>query len=64
MTADKSQGQGLTYVGLYLCTDFFAHGQLYTAMSRAKDPTTLAYYIGTDGHALTTKNIVWPEVFN
>jgi PIF1-like helicase len=64
MTADKSQGQGLTYVGLYLCTDFFAHGQLYTAMSRAKDPTTLSYYIGTDGHALTTKNIVWPEVFN
>jgi hypothetical protein len=63
MTADKSQGQSLTHVGLYLCTEFFAHGQLYTALSRAKNPTTLAYYIGTDGQATTTKNIVSPEVF-
>ena len=63
MTADKSQGQGLTHVGLYLCTEFFAHGQLYTAMSRAQDPTKFAYFQGIDGQAPITKNIVWPEIF-
>ena len=34
MTANKSQGQTLTRVGIYLGQDFFSHGQLYVALSR------------------------------
>ena len=34
MTANKSQGQTLTRVGIYLGRDFFSHGQLYVALSR------------------------------
>ena len=49
--------------GLYLCTEFFAHGQLYTAISRAQDPTKFAYFQGIDGKAPTTKNVVWPKIF-
>ena len=34
VTSNKSQGQTLKYVGIYLNQDFFSHGQLYVAMSR------------------------------
>ena len=34
MTANKSQGQTMTRVGIYLGRDFFSHGQLYVALSR------------------------------
>jgi len=39
MTSNKSQGQTLRQVGIYLKNDFFSHGQLYVAMSRVGDPT-------------------------
>lgn len=35
MTITKSQGQSLYQFGVYLPDDIFAHGQLYTAISRA-----------------------------
>ena len=34
ITANKSQGQTLNFVGIYLGTDFFSHGQVYVSLSR------------------------------
>ncbi|PUZ75900.1 hypothetical protein GQ55_1G247000 [Panicum hallii var. hallii] len=66
MTINKSQGQTLTNVGIYLKKPVFAHGQLYVAISRVTSKSGLKILIenedGTCGNQ--TRNIVYREIFN
>jgi ATP-dependent DNA helicase PIF1 len=41
MTVNKSQGQTIPNVGVYLPAPVFSHGQLYVAMSRATNRTNI-----------------------
>jgi hypothetical protein len=65
LTINKSQGQTLPYVGLYLPRPVFSHGQLYVAMSRAKEQRNCKILVKngklqeTDG--IYTRNIVFKE---
>nr|XP_017237579.1 PREDICTED: uncharacterized protein LOC108210701 [Daucus carota subsp. sativus] len=61
MTINKSQGQSMEKVGLYLPNPIFCHGQLYVAISRVTSPEGLHIMLG-DGINYT-KNIVYEEVF-
>jgi ATP-dependent DNA helicase PIF1 len=45
MTINKSQGQTLSVVGLYLSRPVFSHGQLYIALSRVKSKQELRYLL-------------------
>jgi hypothetical protein len=65
MTINKSQGQTLTSVGVYLKTPVFTHGQFYVAVSRVTSKKALRILIenadGTCGSE--TRNIVFSEIF-
>ncbi len=68
MTINKSQGQTLNWVGLYLPTPVFAHGQFYVACSKVTSKKNLKLLIikqlGNDTNLINyTYNIVYPEVF-
>ena len=66
MTINKSQGQSLKKVGLFLDSDIFTHGQLYVALSRTTSPYGLHVLITDvvrkyDNHV---KNIVYKEILH
>ncbi|XP_061368914.1 uncharacterized protein LOC133311822 [Gastrolobium bilobum] len=65
MTINKSQGQSLSHVGIYLPKPVFTHGQLYVALSRVKSKQGLKILILDDNSCVTenTFNIVYKEVF-
>lgn len=65
MTINKSQGQSLEMVGLYLPKAVFTHGQLYVAISRVTSPKGLRIFIDDEmGECTTyTDNVVYKEVF-
>ena len=64
MTINKSQGQSLSKVGLYLLRPVFTHGQLYVVVSRLKSKKGLKVVVcDQDGNvSKTTTNVVYKEV--
>ena len=65
ITANKSQGQSYKVVGLNLTKDFFAHGQLYVAMSRVQSRQALKIYKPLNHpHKEYMKNVVYKEILS
>ena len=64
MTINKSQGQTLDSLGVYLKRPIFTHGQLYVAVSRVTSKHGLKILIvdENDNCTDTTRNIVYKEV--
>ncbi|XP_054796779.1 uncharacterized protein LOC129302125 [Prosopis cineraria] len=66
MTINKSQGQSLCNVGLYLPRPVFMHNQLYVAVSRVQSKEDLKILVlNEDGQSTDkTSNVVYREVFD
>nr|XP_027127530.1 uncharacterized protein LOC113743677 [Coffea arabica] len=68
MTINKAQGQTLDFVGIYLREPVFSHGQLYVAMSRAKNKSSIKILIKpaifSTGEDSITHNVVYREVLD
>lgn len=61
MTINKSQGQSLEMVGLFLPKSVFTHGQLYVTISRVTSPKGLKIFIDDESGQCTTytQNVVF-----
>eukprot|EP00918_Siedleckia_nematoides_P030928 GHVU01066950.1.p1 GENE.GHVU01066950.1~~GHVU01066950.1.p1 ORF type:complete len:751 (+),score=28.79 GHVU01066950.1:725-2977(+) len=56
LTINKSQGQNVNHCGIYLEEPVFAHGQLYTAMTRCRIPDNIHFFL-PDPNNPTTINV-------
>ena len=66
MTINKSQGQTLSNVGVWLSEPCFSHGQLYVAVSRVGSPSAITFAVRQtdDKPDNSACNVVYKEVFN
>nr|XP_025692729.1 ATP-dependent DNA helicase PIF1-like [Arachis hypogaea] len=66
MTINKSQGQTLSTIDLFLRCPVFCHGQLYVALSRIRNRNGLKILLCDEGlvDPTRTENIVFKEVFD
>lgn len=60
ITINKSQGQTLNRVGIYLPDNCFTHGQFYVGMSRVSDHNNITVSAPIN----KTRNIVFTEILN
>lgn len=61
MTINKSQGQTIQHVGIYLPQPVFSHGQLYVALSRCPTFANLHVFIEHDPDQKHTANVVFKQ---
>ena len=50
MTINKSQGQTMSMLTLYLATPVFSHGQLYVAFSRVRSSDAIKVFLPENAH--------------